>query len=285
MNILYALFGIPLLIEISLVALFFSARGNFEIMSRSIILTVFGGIFLILSQISLMLNFFDIPFSKYPALSFSICFSIGSTLIYWRNLRLKIIEFKLDPLFFQPTVNKIEHTGLFFSLIWKRLLAFFMLQSVWILEIYLLDYPFVYQGAQLLIFGFMNIIVLYHVRVSKSKDKIKIRQELLEFFIFCMFTGIFATIDGAFMLSTERRLYNSSIWFVIFVFPVIIGILTLNSIFAAYQHVKLEKSIKNNFDCFAYVMTNEILYIVLFTNVDVQGKSRIGPFRRKYPIL
>ena len=257
-------FGISLFIGMLCIVVFYLGRGNYEVGARSMRLTIIGNLFLIGGQIALMMGYFGINSYKILASIYVILFTVGTTMLYWRNMRIQVQVFQLDPLLFQPSGNKIKHTGYFTLLFGKRLLIYCLIQMVWLVEIFLRENPYIYQSGLLITFGIINVRILYQVREAHGKDRIRLRFELLESFVFSFLLAIIVLVDNIFLVSTNGIRYNSSIWYTAIPIPILLFINVHNAILAAYDHVKLEKTIKNNFDSFAFVMTNQILYTVLF---------------------
>ena len=253
--------------------MFYLAKGNYEIYVRSLRLSIFGNIFFILSQMTLILDYLGINNYRITNSLSVIFFSMGATSFYWRNLRLKVKLFKLDPLHFQPTGNKIEHKGYFIDILWKTLSIYFLLQMILLVEIWASNRPIFFQGALFISYALMNVVVLYQVRCAIGKDRIKLRIELLQSFIFGFITGVLVIIDNAFMISQEDSFYSTPLWYICLAYPLLILLNVHNGILAAYKRVKLEHSIRNNFDSFSIVMTNQILYKVIYTNQVIQRKN------------
>eukprot|EP00835_Amoeboradix_gromovi_P003672 NODE_252_length_12846_cov_0.309485.p3 type:complete len:297 gc:universal NODE_252_length_12846_cov_0.309485:9612-10502(+) len=268
MKTIYFGFGATIIVDILLVITFYLAKGNYEVGARSLRLTLLGNMFIIISFISLMTSYTGVD-NRIACTVHLLLFAVGSTLIYWRNLRIQVQIFKLDPLLFQPSSNQIQHTGYLLELFAKRLSIYLLLQLICITAIWCSNYFYIYQGAILFLFAIMNLEMLYQVRIAQGKDTIKYRQELIESSVIGLFLGLTVILDGALVLSLESNLYGASIWYICISSPLLIFLNVHNGLLAAYSHVKLEKQIQNNFRSFELVMTNQILYTVLHVNIDV----------------
>ena len=245
---------------------FFLARHNYEVNARSLILTVTGNLCLIASQVAVMVTLYTLHYRLYFHIASLVLFACGTTLYYWKYMRIKIKTFKLDPYLFEPSNNKIEYKGYFVRQLWKKLLAYFLIQCCVVVEIFIYPKYSFGRGILWIMFGCMSVLVLFQVRSARAKDRIKIRRELLELFVFGLIFGMIVIADSYFTIVYK---YSISDFLLSIGVPISLFIATYNGILAAFQNVRLEKSIENNFEGFSYVLTNQVLFTVITIYIDV----------------